>query len=154
MPKIQIVPIGSLYISTDDTHPSELFSGTWAEITDVTGRIMVGLDLSVSDFNEINKFIGTKTVGLTATNMASHNHTTSHLHLSGNVRAHFQAHNTLETGVPGAIQRPDGSSSTNVASRTSNTNPPASSNPTNNSATINHENLMPYIVVKIYKRTS
>lgn len=52
-----IHPVGSIYISLDETNPSILFGGTWERLK---GRTLVGLDEDDTDFNESGKVGGSK----------------------------------------------------------------------------------------------
>lgn len=65
-------PIGSIYISVINTNPSKWFGGTW--IAFGTGRCLVGVDTSQSEFNRVMKTGGEKTHTLTISEMPSHNH--------------------------------------------------------------------------------
>lgn len=51
-------PVGSLYFSTDPTNPSQIFGGTW--IAWGAGRVPVGVDMSDSNFNSVEKIGGSK----------------------------------------------------------------------------------------------
>lgn len=53
-----IYPIGSIYISTVSTNPSEWFGGVWEAFA--TGRTLVGIDTSQTEFNTILKTGGSK----------------------------------------------------------------------------------------------
>ena len=55
----QIYPVGSIYISVSNTNPSTLFGGTWESYA--SGRTLVGINTSDSDFNTIGKTGGNKT---------------------------------------------------------------------------------------------
>ena len=65
-------PIGSIYISVVNTNPSEYFGGTWEAFG--TGKCLVGVDTSQSEFNTVMKTGGEKTHKLTVNEMPSHNH--------------------------------------------------------------------------------
>jgi len=65
-------PIGSIYISVTNTNPSKWFGGTWAAFG--TGRCLVGVDTSKSEFNRVMKTGGEKTHKLTINEMPSHSH--------------------------------------------------------------------------------
>ena len=65
-------PVGSIYISVVNTNPSEYFGGTWEVFG--TGRCLVGVDTSQSEFNSVEKTGGEKTHKLTVNEMPSHNH--------------------------------------------------------------------------------
>ena len=51
-------PVGSIYLSTNSTNPSQLFGGEWEQWG--KGRVPVGIDTSDSDFNAIEKTGGSK----------------------------------------------------------------------------------------------
>ncbi len=63
-------PIGSLYWSSKDTDPSELFGGTWIQIKD---RFI----WAKGDEDTVDDTGGSKTVQLTVENLPAHNHTFS-----------------------------------------------------------------------------
>lgn len=67
-----IYPVGSIYISIQDTNPSVFFGGTWERIA--KGKTLVGVDENDSDFNASSKTGGEKTHTLTVNEMPSHNH--------------------------------------------------------------------------------
>ncbi len=53
-----IYPVGSVYISVENTNPKTLFGGTWESFA--TGRTLVGVDTSQSEFNKVMKTGGEK----------------------------------------------------------------------------------------------
>lgn len=55
---LDVYPIGSIYISVNNTNPSSLFGGTWESFA--TGRTLVGVDTSQEEFNEVEKTGGSK----------------------------------------------------------------------------------------------
>ena len=63
-----IYPVGSIYISTDETSPAELFGGTWERIKDT-------FLLASGDIYEPGTTGGESEVTLTINEMPSHNHT-------------------------------------------------------------------------------
>lgn len=65
-------PVGSIYISANNTNPSKYFGGTW--IAFATGRTLVGVDPSDSAFNTVLQEGGEKTHTLTVQEMPSHTH--------------------------------------------------------------------------------
>lgn len=67
-----IYPIGSIYISVNSTNPSILFGGTWEAFA--TGRTLVGVDTTDTDFNTVEKTGGEKTHTQTIAEMPSHTH--------------------------------------------------------------------------------
>lgn len=66
-------PVGSIYMTTVETNPSEIFGfGTW-ELWGA-GRVPVGVDTTQTEFNVVEKTDGEKTHTLTVAEMPSHNH--------------------------------------------------------------------------------
>ena len=65
-----IYPVGSVYISTNNVSPQTFFGGTWEAFA--TGRTLVGIDTSQTDFNPVGKTGGAKTHTLTVAQMPSH----------------------------------------------------------------------------------
>lgn len=61
-----IYPIGSIYISVNATNPSKWFGGTWQSFG--SGRTLVGVDTSQTEFNTVQKTGGSKY-------MQAHTHT-------------------------------------------------------------------------------
>ena len=51
-------PVGSIYISVINVNPSEYFGGTWEAFG--TGRCLVGVDTSQTEFNTVMKTGGSK----------------------------------------------------------------------------------------------
>lgn len=67
-----VFPIGSTYITQDDTNPSTILEfGTWERSK---GKVFVGLDEEDADFNTIGKTGGEKTHTLTVEEMPTHAH--------------------------------------------------------------------------------
>ena len=67
-----LYPIGSIYMSIQDTNPSVFFGGTWERIA--KGKTLVGVDENDADFNASSKTGGEKTHTLTVDELPSHNH--------------------------------------------------------------------------------
>ena len=53
-----IYPIGSIYMSVNDTDPAILFGGVWESFG--AGRTLVGVDTSQTEFNTVEKTGGSK----------------------------------------------------------------------------------------------
>ena len=53
-----VYPIGSVYISTNNTNPSSLFGGTWQAWG--SGCVPVGVDTNQTEFNTVEKTGGSK----------------------------------------------------------------------------------------------
>lgn len=51
-------PVGSIYLSVNNTNPSQWFGGTWEQIA--KGRTLVGVDTSQTEFNTVKKTGGSK----------------------------------------------------------------------------------------------
>ena len=83
-------PVGAIYMSTTSANPSTFWTGTtWQAFA--TGKTIVGIDTSDTDFNSVNKTGGSKEVVLTVPNLPSHNHTVgdnSHSHTANGVGDH------------------------------------------------------------------
>lgn len=67
-----LYPIGSIYMSIQDTNPSVFFGGTWERIA--KGKTLVGVDENDTDFNISSKTGGEKTHTLTVNEIPSHQH--------------------------------------------------------------------------------
>lgn len=65
-------PVGSIYLSTNSTNPSEYFGGEWESWG--SGRVPVGVDTRQTEFNTVEKTGGEKTHKLTVQELASHPH--------------------------------------------------------------------------------
>lgn len=68
----KIYPVGAIFISVNNTNPSELFGGTWKVFA--TGRTLVGVDTSQNEFNAAEKAGGEKSHKLTIEEIPSHSH--------------------------------------------------------------------------------
>ena len=83
-------PVGAIYMSTTSANPSTFWTGTtWQAFA--TGKTIVGIDTSDTDFNSVNKVGGSKEVVLTIPNLPTHNHTVgdnSHSHTANGVGDH------------------------------------------------------------------
>lgn len=67
-----VFPIGSTYITQEDTNPSEILKfGTWERLK---GKVCLGVDEDDEDLNTIGKTGGEKTHILTIEEMPSHKH--------------------------------------------------------------------------------
>ena len=83
-------PVGAVYMSTTSANPSTFWTGTtWQAFA--TGKTIVGIDTSDTDFNSVNKTGGSKEVVLTVPNLPAHNHTVgdnTHSHTANGVGDH------------------------------------------------------------------
>lgn len=122
--KLAAHPVNSIYISISSTNPASLFGGTWVSFG--AGRVLVGLDSGDSDFNQAEEMGGAKTHTLSIAEMPSHNHTYTYEYSRG-------------VGSAGAA---NGDSSF----------PTGTTSSTGGGAA--HNNVQPYIVVYMWKRTA
>ena len=123
-----VYPVGSIYINaTNSTNPATLLGfGTWAAFG--AGRVPVGIDSSDSDFDTAEETGGAKTHTLTTSELPAHTHTVE---------------TKVSSGVNGTF--PLGSTgSTSQGTRASGSTGSGSA----------HNNLQPYIVVYMWKRTA
>ena len=67
-----LYPIGSIYMSIQDTNPSVFFGGTWERIA--KGKTLVGVDENDTDFNASSKTGGEKEHTLTIDEIPEHDH--------------------------------------------------------------------------------
>lgn len=117
-------PVGSVYISVLAANPSTLFGGTWVAIG--SGKTLVGIDSSDTDFDALEETGGSKTHTLTVDEMPAHTHSMS-------------IEDTRGSGSPGAE---DGSSSFSTVNTSSTGGGQA------------HTIVQPYLVVSMWKRTA
>ena len=125
-----IYPVGCIYTTVVATNPATVFGfGTWAAFG--AGKVLVGFNAAETEFDLVEETGGEKTHTLIAAEMPVHTHTFT-LNLAGR----------------------DGGSSPSVATGQA----PTQSTPTYTPATTGsggaHNNLQPYIVVYMWKRTA
>ena len=71
-----VFPIGNIYITQDNTNPSEILGfGTWERLK---GKVCLGLDEDDTDMNAIGKTGGEKRHTLTVAELAKHSHPTKY----------------------------------------------------------------------------
>jgi hypothetical protein len=135
-------PVGAVYISVTGTNPStELGYGTWSSFG--AGRVLVGFDSTQTEFDTVEETGGAKTVTLPEDEMPSHTHIqNSHTHTATNGLNTIS--NTTTTTL-GAVRVTGASSTTSGATTATNQNT-GGGQP--------HNNLQPYIVVYMWKRTA
>lgn len=63
-------PVGSIYMSVNNTNPSSLFGGTWEEFA--KGKTLIGVDTTQTEFNTVEKTGGEKTHKLIIDEMPIH----------------------------------------------------------------------------------
>ena len=121
-----IYPVGSIYINAGvSTSPATLMGfGTWSRYGE--GRVLVSQSVSDTEFDTLNETGGSKTHTLTVSELPSHTHT-----------------HTVKIGGPPIVQ-----GSNNVLL---NSSEETTSSTGSGSA---HNNLQPYIVVYMWRRTA
>ena len=142
-------PVGSIYISVKSTNPSSFFGGTWVAFG--TGRTLVGINTSDTNFDTVEKIGGAATHTLQVTEMPSHTHSI------GSSGAHSHAsQGRMEGSGTGAniFESYNGASKTrsvNVPRSGTNgahTHSPGASGSAGNKLAVDKANMPPYAVVK------
>ena len=125
-----VYPVGSVYISVVSTSPATLFGfGTWSAFA--TGRTLVGIDTGQTEFDVVEETGGSKTHTLTIAEMPSHQHTSDAAATSQTGSA---AHDSSGGGLN---QRASGLTAIPLQGGGG-----------------AHNNLQPYIVTYMWKRTA
>lgn len=153
-----IYPIGSIYISVNASNPSTFFGGTWVAFGQ--GKTLVGINPAETEFDTVEETGGEKTHLLTIDEIPSHNHggatggqSANHTHtLAVRYSANFATSGTAP-GIRdvGGVSGGGGSSAnavTNGASVGHTHAIPAQGGGDP------HNNLQPYIVTYMWKRTA
>lgn len=154
---LQAFPIGSVFISIVSTNPATLLGyGTWTAFG--TGRTIVGIDAGQSEFDVVEETGGTKTHTLSSGEMPSHTHVqNAHNHaITDPGHAHTQDgwDSTVgdhDVAGGGAGQRASEATASATTGITINNATPTNQNTGGGGA---HNNLQPYIVVYMWKRTA
>ena len=126
-----VYPVGSIYISTVSTNPATLLgAGTWTAFA--AGRTLVGLDSSDTDFDTSEETGGAKTHTLTVNEIPSHTHGSDGVRTGSNSanpgnNAYYSSGDTGAYGSPNSNATGGGNA---------------------------HNNLQPYIVTYMWKRTA
>lgn len=173
-------PVGSIFISTSATNPATLLGfGTWTAFG--AGRVLVSKDSGQTEFDTIEETGGAKTHTLNTTEMPSHNHTQDAHNHTQNSHNHTQDAHGHSQGTHGhtywagaSHSLADGGawvgSGTSAAGTSSDYASINNATATNQAATATniaatatnqaaggggaHNNLQPYIVVNMWKRTA
>ena len=140
-------PIGSIEINVNGVNPSEYIGGTWESYG--SGRVLVGIDTSQTEFDTVEKTGGSKT----------HAHTTGNHTLTID---EMPSHNHSYIGQPWAFAARDTPGNNSIKPSEQNTCMPQTgySNATGGNKAHNHgntgasSNIQPYITVYIWKRTA
>ncbi|WP_251389799.1 DUF859 family phage minor structural protein [Mediterraneibacter agrestimuris] len=154
-------PVGSIYMSVNATNPSAYFGGTW--VAWGAGRVPVGINTADGNFNTVEKTGGAATVTLTTAQMPAHTHTFTgssattsskgaHTHKvgrDGDGASGSSTYTVHSAGVSGA----GGTSPTGSAGAHTHTVTAQGSNASTGGGGA-HNNLQPYIVCYMWKRTA
>lgn len=125
-----IWPIGSVFIAVVSTNPATLLGfGTWTAFA--TGRTLVGIDAGQTEFDTVEETGGTKTHTLTAAELPAHDHDTGYRDIGA-----LGAGANRYLAPTGQGDGQETSAMTSIGSGTA------------------HNNLQPYIVVYMWKRTA
>ena len=82
-------PVGSVYVSNKNVNPGTIFGGTWVAFG--SGRTLVGVDGSDTNYNTVEKTGGSNSqnITLTTSNLPSHTHTFSGTTSSNGDHSHW-----------------------------------------------------------------
>ena len=169
-------PVGSLYLTTNNTNPGALFGGTWEAYA--TGRALVGINPSDTDFATVGQTGGAKTLPAHTHGMA-HTHPINHGHTASTNSAGEHTHNAMQnTNINGNVisggsgagwsssaaggwqlgAGPLGNSGAHthtvtVANHSGNSGASSAAN-TGSTGSGSHGVLQPYITIRIWRRTA
>lgn len=148
-----VYPVGSIYISVNDNfNPNKVFPGTWESFG--KGRTLVGVNTSDIEFQSSEDTGGEKTHTLTIEEMPSHNHSAStggagkHAHTVG----YRKRQDAYGKGTMDAMHWNTGTASTIATSEVANHSHTVTVESAGSG--IAHNNMMPYITVRMWKRTA
>lgn len=158
-------PVGSVYINaSDDTNPGTTIGfGTWEVFA--TGRMLLGVDESDTDFNAVGKTGGAKTVALTEAQNGRHRHSVDPPNTSTSSNSHSHnissildnlgggSTNNALTSYPGANIRIVSNKSTSSHSHSHSVNIPAFNSAYSGNGEA-HDNMSPWVTVYMWRRTS
>ena len=153
-------PVGAVFISVVPDDPADLLGyGTWEGFG--AGRVLVGRDSLDPDFDVAEETGGAKTVTLDSTTMPSHTHTqNSHNHIQDAHNHQFLPRSATTGAVSSIVTGTlDTSSTISGANQPHNqaataTNQVATAVNQNTGGGTAHNNVQPYIVVYMWKRTA
>lgn len=148
-------PIGSVFISVVSTNPNTLLGfGTWSAIA--AGRVLVGIDSGDTDFDTVEETGGAKTHTLQVSEMPSHTHTQDPHNHTQDAHAHNIKFNA-DQGASGSVEdipQPAGASTSGIVESATATNQAATATNQNTGGGGAHNNVQPYFVVYMWKRTA
>lgn len=139
-----LFPVGAIYIAVVSTNPGTLLGfGTWTAFA--TGRTLVGLDSAQTEFDTDEETGGAKTHTLTTAEMPAHNHTMGTINRLANVGDVVAGATSFDDwpGSSGPISANNAVVGNSWTGSMDNTGGGGA-----------HNNLQPYIVVRMWKRTA
>lgn len=148
----KVYPIGSVYISANGANPNAIIGGTWEEFA--TGRTLIGYDPDDDDLTETGMTGGEKKHTLTIEEMPLHNHSAStgdagkHKHTVG----YRKRQDAYGKGTMDAMHWNTGTASTIETSEVANHSHTVTVESAGSGMA--HNNMMPYITVRMWKRTA
>lgn len=148
----KVYPIGSVYISANGANPNVIIGGVWEEFA--TGRTLVGYNPDDDDLTETGMTGGEKTHALTIEEMPTHKHSVSigsagkHSHTVG----YRKRQDSYGKGTLDAMHWNTGTASTITTSEVAAHSHTVTVGSTGSG--IAHNNMMPYITVRMWKRTA
>ena len=123
-------PVGAVFIAVVNTNPATLLGyGTWSAFA--AGRVLVGLDAGQTEFDVVEETGGAKTHTLTTPEIPSHSHGEQRFPTTSGGSSGFTT-DTSMSGTPTAVTQVTQAAGGGGA----------------------HNNLQPYIVVYMWKRTA
>ena len=137
-----IYPVGSIYISVNNTNPGTLFGGTWQQIQD-TFLLSAGSTYTAGSTG------GEATHTLSTTEIPSHSHSVNQQYVH---RLDVADTNYVNYGAGGSLGGWDLPTTTNNVGTTRIGIPAFNTNATGSDAA--HNNMPPYLVVYMWKRVS
>lgn len=150
----RIYPVGSIYMSVNNTNPSTFLGGTW--VAWGQGRVPVGVGTSDRTF-AANESGGYSTHTLTEAQMPAHTHTVSGTAVSNGAHYHRAGYQRQDNYGSGALDAmhwsnySDGSVSTSTDGAHTHT---VSGTAASKGSSQAHNNLQPYITCYMWKRTA
>lgn len=151
-------PVGSVFLAVVSTNPGTLLGfGTWAAFA--AGRMLVGLDAGDADFDTVLETGGAKTVTLTEAQMPSHTHVQNAHNHTQDAHSHtIPVGATDDTAAP--FDRADAGTNASGANASASTGTATATNQAATAVNQNtggggaHNNLPPYVVVYMWRRTA
>lgn len=145
---LDVYPVGSIYMSVSSTSPATLFGGTWSRIAQ--GRTLIGQGTSDQSF-EAGDTGGSSTHELTEDEMPSHTHTYSPVmnYFKNGSYSYYLSQSSVQNSGTKAVLSLESSSSYGrgeITCTEDQTTDPSGAGSA-------HNNLPPYLVVYIWKRT-